>query len=48
MKTKKASEKQIKIKLIEDANNSDAWGKAVTVPPSRTPRPTWYGRTLNA
>lgn len=44
MTTKKASAKEIGVKLIEDANNSDAWGRPITVPPSRASRPTWYGR----
>src|SRR5215207_2764828 len=44
MTTKKASEKQIKAKLIEDASNPEAWSRPITVPPSRAPRPTWYGR----
>ena len=45
MTTKKASEKEIKVKLIEDAQNPNAWGKPITVPASRAPRPEWYGRT---
>jgi len=44
MTTKKTSEKEIRIKLIGDAKNPDAWGKPTTVPPSRAPRPEWYGR----
>jgi len=44
MTIKKASEKEIKIKLIEDAKKTDAWGKPITVPPSRASRPEWYGR----
>jgi hypothetical protein len=41
---KKASEKEIKDKLIQDAKDPDAWGKPITVSASRTPRPEWYGR----
>lgn len=44
MAAKKASEKEIKLKLIEDAKNPDAWGKPIRVPGSRAPRPEWYGR----
>src|ERR1044072_8111006 len=45
MTSKKASEKEIKVKLIEDAKDPNAWGKPITVPASRVPRPDWYGRT---
>jgi hypothetical protein len=45
MTTKRASKKQVKAKLIEDANNPDAWGRPITVPASGVPRPTWYGRS---
>jgi len=45
MTSKKASEKEIKVKLIEDAKDPNAWGKPITVPASRVPRPEWYGRT---
>lgn len=44
MTTKKVSEKEIKIKLIEDAKDPNAWGKPITVPASRSPRPAYYGR----
>ena len=44
MTTKKASDKEIKAKLIEDLKDPDAWGKPITVPPSRAPRPERYGR----
>jgi hypothetical protein len=42
---KKVSETKIKFKLIADAENSDAWEAAITVPPSHAPRPEWYGRS---
>lgn len=45
MTTKKDSEKEIKVKLIGDARDPDAWGKPIRVPASRAPRPEWYGRT---
>lgn len=41
---KKASEKEITQKLIEDAKNPDAWGNPTIVPSSRAPRPERYGR----
>ena len=44
MTTKKASEKEIKVKLTEDAKDPNAWGKPIIVPASRAPRPEWYGR----
>lgn len=44
MTTKKVSAKEIKVKLIEDAKNPDAWGKPIIVSASRAPRPEWYGR----
>jgi hypothetical protein len=42
---KKDSEKEIRLKLIKDAKNSDAWEKPIRVQASRAPRPEWYGRT---
>lgn len=42
---KKISETEIKRKLVNDANNPDRWEAPITVPPSRAPRPEWYGRT---
>jgi len=44
MTTRKTSEKEIKIRLIEDAKDPNAWGKPMTVPPSHAPRPERYGR----
>jgi len=43
--TRKASEKEIKINLIKDAKDPTAWGKSITVPASRAPRPERYGRS---
>jgi hypothetical protein len=45
MTAKKKLEKEIRLKLIKDAKNPDAWEKPITVPASRAPRPEWYGRT---
>jgi hypothetical protein len=42
---KKASEKEIKLALVKDAKNPDAWGPPIRVRQSRAPRPEWYGRT---
>jgi hypothetical protein len=44
MVAKKASEKEIKLRLIDDAKNPDAWGKPIRVAASRAPRPEWYGQ----
>ena len=44
MTAKKASDKEIKLRLIEDVKNPDAWGKPIRVPASRAPRPEWYGQ----
>jgi len=45
MRSRKASEKEIKINLIEDAKDPNAWGKPIIVPASRAPRPERYGRS---
>lgn len=42
---KKVSEKEIKARLLKDADNPDAWEAPVKVPPSRGARPELYGRT---
>ena len=42
---KKISEAKIKLKLIADAENPNAWEDPITVAPSHKPRPAWYGRT---
>ncbi len=42
---KKISETGIKQKLVNDADNPERWEEPITVPPSRAPRPEWYGRT---
>ena len=41
----KKPDNEIDLKLVEDAENPDAWEEPVTVPPSQVPRPRWYGRT---
>lgn len=41
---KKESEKEITQKLIDDANNTEAWGKPIKVPATRSQRPEWYGQ----
>lgn len=45
MTTRKASEKEIKLNLIEDAKDPIAWEKPITVPPSRASRPDRYGQS---
>jgi len=42
---KKISEAEIKLKLIGDAENPDAWEAPLRVPRSHASRPEWYGRT---
>lgn len=41
---KKISEAEIKLRLLQDAENPDAWEAPITVPPSTARRPEWYGR----
>jgi len=41
---KKLTDKEIRLRLIEDAKDPDAWGKPTRVPASRAPRPEWYGQ----
>ena len=41
---KKASEKEIRDKLVGDAKDPNAWGKPIKVSASRAQRPEWYGR----
>jgi hypothetical protein len=45
MTTRKVSKKELKLKLIEDAKNPNAWGKPITVPASTAPRPERYSRS---
>ena len=45
MTTRKASEKEIKINLINDAKAPNAWGKPITVAASGAPRPDRYGQS---
>ncbi len=42
---KRISEAEIKVKLLEDSENPDAWEAPIAVPPSTASRPEWYGRT---
>jgi len=42
---KKLSDEQIKRRLISDAEKAGAWEAPIRVPPSRSPRPAWYGRS---
>ena len=44
---KKVSEREIKLKLVEDAKNPDAWEAPIRVPATLAPRPEWYGRTTH-
>lgn len=39
------SEREIKIQLLKDSEDSNAWERPITVPPSKGPRPEWYSRT---
>ena len=45
---KKLSEDEIKRRLIEDAQNPEAWEPPIRVGPSRSPRPSWYRQTIVA
>jgi hypothetical protein len=42
---KKLSEGEVKRHLIADAEETDAWEAPIVVPPSQSPRPSWYGRS---
>lgn len=42
---KKLSAEEVKRRLIADADDPTAWEKPITVPPSPSPRPSWYGRS---
>jgi hypothetical protein len=41
---KKLSEDEIKRRLVDDAQNSDAWEPPIKVAPSQGPRPAQYGQ----
>jgi len=43
--TEKKKEDEIKRALIADAADPEAWERVATVPPSRSPRPAWYGKS---
>ena len=45
MSSRKKLSEDVKRRLIADAENPDAWEKPIAVPPSRSPRPAWYGRS---
>jgi hypothetical protein len=42
---KKTSEAEIKLRLIKDSEDVDAWEAPIKVLPANTPRPEWYGLT---
>jgi hypothetical protein len=42
---KKISDREIKRRLIAEANDPSAWESPITVPAGRSPRPAWYGRS---
>jgi len=41
---KKISTTEVERVLMADADNIDAWEEAITVPPTSSPRPAWYGQ----
>jgi hypothetical protein len=41
---KKKSDAELEQQLIAEANDPKAWGSPIPVPPSLSPRPTWYRR----
>ncbi|HXH41975.1 MAG TPA: sigma-70 family RNA polymerase sigma factor [Thermoanaerobaculia bacterium] len=45
---RKLSAEEIERQLIDDARSPDAWGPAIRVGPSRTPRPSRYRQTIEA
>ena len=42
---KKTSEAEIKLRLLKDSEDVDAWEAPIRVSPTNTPRPEWYGLT---
>ncbi len=42
---KKLSDEEMKRRLIADANDPDAWEPVAVVGPSKSPRPSWYGKS---
>jgi hypothetical protein len=38
------SDVELEEALLADAENPEAWEAPISVPPSRSPRPEWYGR----
>jgi hypothetical protein len=45
MSGKKISDIEIEEQLLADADNPDAWEASITVQPSYSARPEWYGQT---
>ncbi len=45
MSSKKKTSAEIERLLLEDAEKPEAWEEPVHVPPSRSVRPAWYGRS---
>ena len=41
--TDKKNEDEVRRALIADATDPNAWERVAVVPPSSSPRPTWYG-----
>jgi len=41
---KKRSDAEIELDLLKDSDNRDAWETPIAVPPSKAPRPSWYGQ----
>jgi hypothetical protein len=42
---KRISETEVKLRLLSDSGDDDAWETPVTVRPSKAPRPEWYMRS---
>jgi hypothetical protein len=45
MNSKKKKPEEIEKQLLEDADMPEAWEEPIYVPPSRSARPAWYGRS---
>lgn len=44
---KNLSEKELRVRLIEDADNPEAWERPIKVPATRRSRPDWYGKATH-
>lgn len=44
-KSQKLSEQEVDNLMIAQADDPDAWGEPISVPPSRSPRPEWMARS---